>query len=410
MAGTNRSGRRGSDSGSVGRASVGSASVSGSVGASVGASAGGSKPRKKKRSTIPRWARVCTILGAVLMVVSGGLLVTSEALLARYEGAVSQEDLFGDGQVDQPADIEGPLNILLVGIDPRDSESLPLADSIMILHVPASHDRAYLFSLPRDLVVEIPAFKPADFNGGTGKLNAAMMYGSRVPGGGKPDRARGFELLSKTITRYTGIARFDAGAIVNFNGFKKIVDAMGGVTMYIDQDVESEHLQPNGDPRPNNGSGSAHPYSGPQAEYKKGTRHLKGWQALDYVRQRYGLPKGDYDRQRHQQQFVRAMAKQALSAGVVTNPIKLDKVLRAAGQAVVFNGRGRKITDFGWALRNLREDSIMMVKLEGGGVGTGRNYQGEALNEVSRGFLDSVRTGTVDQFMVANPELVNRAK
>ena len=358
MAGTNRSGRRGSDSGSVGRASVGSAPVSGSA-------AGASRPRKKKRSTIPRWARVCTILGAVLMVVSGGLLVTSEALLARYEGAVAQEDLFGDGQVDQPADIEGPLNILLVGIDPRDSESLPLADSIMILHVPATHDRAYLFSLPRDLVVEIPAFKPADFNGGTGKLNAAMMYGSRVAGGGKPDRARGFELLSKTITRYTGIARFDAGAIVNFNGFKKIVDAMGGVTMYIDQDVESEHLQPNGDPRPNNGSGSAHPYSGPQAEYKKGTRHLKGWQALDYVRQRYGLPKGDYDRQRHQQQFVRAMAKQALSAGVVTNPIKLDKVLRAAGQAVVFNGRGRKITDFGWALRNLREDSIMMVKLRG---------------------------------------------
>src|SRR5918993_961071 len=287
MAGTDRSGRRGTTSGSVGRASVGSASP-------VKA-----PPRKKKRSTIPRWARICTILGAVLMVVSGGLLVTSEALLARYEGAVAQEALFGDGQSEQRADIEGPINILLVGIDPRDSEALPLADSIMIMHVPASHDRAYLFSLPRDLVVEIPAFKPAEFNGGTGKLNAAMMYGSRVPGGGKPDRARGFELLSKTITRYTGIERFDAGAIVYFNGFKKIVDAMGGVTMYIDQNVSSEHMQPNGEPRPNNGSGSAHPYYGPQAEYKKGTRHLKGWQALDYVRQRYGLPKGDYDRQRH---------------------------------------------------------------------------------------------------------------
>jgi anionic cell wall polymer biosynthesis LytR-Cps2A-Psr (LCP) family protein len=407
MSGTNRSGRRGT-SGSVGRASVGSAPVvPGGPGAS-GAS-GASGARKKKRSTIPRWARVCTILGAVLMVVSGGLLVTSEALLARYEGAVTQEDLFGDGQTEKRADIEGPLNILLVGIDPRDSEALPLADSIMILHVPASHDRAYLFSLPRDLVVDIPPFQRSGYNGGTGKLNSAMAHGSQTPGG-KPDRARGFELLSKTVSRYTGIERFDAGGIVNFNGFKKIVDAMGGVTMYIDQDVESEHMQPNGEPRPNNGSGSAHPYYGPQAEYKKGTRHLKGWQALDYVRQRYGLPKGDYDRQRHQQQFVRAMAKQALSAGVVTNPIKLDKVLRAAGQAVVFNGRGHSVADFGWALRNLREDSIMMVKLEGGGVGTGRNYQGEALNEVSRGFLDSVRTGTVDQYMVANPQLVNRAK
>jgi anionic cell wall polymer biosynthesis LytR-Cps2A-Psr (LCP) family protein len=404
-AGTSGSPRRG---GSVGRAAVGSASVPPASGSSAPGSS--RKPAARKRSPIPRWARVCTILGALLMVVSGGLLVTSEALLARYEGAVTEENLFGDSPSEPKVDLKGPLNILLVGIDPREAEQLPLADSIMILHVPAGLDRAYLFSLPRDLVVDIPRFDKADYAGGTGKLNAAMMYGSRVPGGGAPNRAQGFELLSKTITQYTGIPRFDAGAIVNFNGFKKIVDAMGGVTMYIDQDVKSEHMQPNGEHRPNDGGGSDHPYYGPQAEYKKGTRHLKGWQALDYVRQRYGLPNGDYDRQRHQQQFVRAMAKQALSKGVVTNPIKLDRVLRAAGEALVFNGRGHSIADWGWALRNLREDSILMVKLKGGGVGNGRGYQGEQLDEKSRAFLNAVVAGAVDDFMVANPDMINKAK
>ena len=75
-----------------------------------------------------------------------------------------------------------------------------------------------------------------------------MSYGSAV-GNGKHDVAQGFDLLAKTVSKLTGIKKFDAGAIINFNGFKEIVDAMDGVTMTIDQNVKSEHLQPNGKPR-----------------------------------------------------------------------------------------------------------------------------------------------------------------
>src|ERR1700710_104535 len=115
--------------------------------------------RERKPATIPRWARVCVIMGAALMVVSGGLIVTSQALLARYEGAVTTEDLFGEGtKVEAKSDIKGPINILLVGIDPREATQQPLADSIMIMHIPAGLDRGYLFSLPRDLLVDIPPF------------------------------------------------------------------------------------------------------------------------------------------------------------------------------------------------------------------------------------------------------------
>ncbi len=367
------------------------------------------------RVRAPRWARLCAIFGAVLMIVSGGSMVATTVLLNRYQGAVQTGDLFGD---DDPAnaapapepgsDIKGPLTVLLVGIDPRRNEpnKPPLADSIMIAHVPATMDRAYLFSLPRDLLVDIPAFPKANFVGGRMKINSAMAEGSQVPGQEKPDPVRGFELLSKTITKYTGIRRFDAGAIINFSGFKQIVDAMGGVTMYVDETTKSEHLQPDGKARPGNPYGEG--YIGPQKVYKKGEHHLKGWEALDFVRQRYGLKGGDYARQRHQQQFIKAMTRQAFSRDVVTNPVKLDGVLRAAGQSLIFNGRGRSVVDYAFALKRIRPDAITMVKLPGESIIVNGGYQGEELGPVADDFFAALRGGTVDEFVGAHPELVQK--
>jgi LCP family protein required for cell wall assembly len=363
-----------------------------------------------RRARAPRWARICAILGAFLMVVSGGLLVTSEIVVARYAGAVQNENLFGDASgadEEKVSDIKGPLNLLLVGIDPREATAPPLSDSIIIVHIPSGMNEAYLFSIPRDLLVDIPPFERTNFAGGRAKINSAMSYGSEV-GDGKHDVAKGFELLAKTVSQLTGIQKFDAGAIINFGGFKKIVDAMGGVTMTIDQRVKSEHLKPDGTKRPNDGSGSDHPYSGPQAVYEKGTQHLEGWQALDYVRQRYGLKNGDYDRQRHQQQFVKAMAAQALSKDVVTNPIKLDSVLRAAGQSLIFDGNGHNVVDWGLALKGISPDSMTMVKLPGHGVFNGRSYQGEALDDTAQDFFKSIVDDQVGLFMVDHPTFVNR--
>ena len=356
---------------------------------------------------VPRWARLCTIFGVVLMMLSGAVLVGYEALLHRYEGAVGKGDLFGDqaaGAQERKSDIKGPLNILLVGIDPRNASMRPLADSIMILHVPAGMDRGYLFSLPRDLRVDIPEFPKANFEGRTDKLNAAMSHGSFVPGQ-NPDAARGFELLAKTVQQVTGIERFDAGAIINFTGFKKIVDAMGGVDMYIERDVRSEHRKPDGTMRELRPGGGG--YLGPQAEYKKGNAHLNGWQALDYVRQRYpknGVPDADYGRQRHQQQFIKAMVDQAFSADVVTNPIKLDKVIRAAGQSLIFNGRGNSVVDFALALKNIRSSSIETIKLPGAPIGTGSAYQGEKLLPPAQDFFTALRNEQVDAFMLEHPQ------
>jgi len=350
------------------------------------------------------------------MVISGGALVTSQVLVSRYANSVETKDLFGDSAAagapkDAKSNIKGPLNILLVGIDPRNTTTAPLSDSIIIVHIPKSMDEAYVFSIPRDLVVDIPPFEKTGFRGGRAKINAAMSYGSSV-GNGKHDVAQGFALLAKTVEQLTGVKTFQAGAIINFGGFKKIVDAMGGVTMKLDQNVKSEHLQPDGSPRPKYSrcanNQCAHPYYGPQKQYKKGTYHLQGWEALDYVRQRYGLPKSDYDRQRHQQQFIKAMAAQALSKNVVTNPIKLDRVLHAAGDALIFDGNGHSVVDWGLALKNVRSENMTLVKLPGGGLFEGGAYRGEQLAATADEFFASVQSDSIATFLLNHPDFINK--
>ena len=371
------------------------------------------KPKNTRKA--PLWARLCAIFGCILMVVSGGVLVTSQVLVARYAGAVETQNLFGDAAAgatkEAKSDIKGPVNILLVGIDPRDQKTAPLSDSIIVVHVPANMSEAYVFSIPRDLLVDIPAFEKTGFRGGRAKINAAMSYGSELPDG-KHSVPQGFSLLAQTVSQLTGVQTFDAGAIINFGGFKKIVDAMGGVTMTVDQNVESEHLAPDGKPRPKRAAcannNCDHPYTGPQKEYKKGTYHLEGWEALDYVRQRYGLPNGDYDRQRHQQQFIKAMAEQALSKDVVTNPAKLDKVLRSAGDALIFDGNGYNVVDWGLAMKNIRPGNMTLIKLPGRTVMSGGKYRGEALQSTAEEFFTSIKDGSVATFLVEHPDFINK--
>jgi LCP family protein required for cell wall assembly len=376
---------------------------------------GGAKPTSG-RAKAPRWARLCAIFGSLLMVLAGGVLVTSQVLVARYAGSVQTEDLFEPDPAaaapkEKTSDIKGPLNFLLVGIDPRDPDTPPLADSIMVVHVPAGLQSAYVFSIPRDTYVQIPPFPKNGFGGSREKINAAMGYGSRIQGR-QPSAAQGFALLSKTVSKLTGIQQFDAGAIINFDGFKNVVDEMGGVDMYIDERTKSEHLQPDGSPRPHRPryAGDPHPYRGEQKVYEVGNTHLKGWEALDFVRQRYGLEGTDYARQRHQQQFLKAMTQKVLSADVLMNPVKLDGVLQAAGKSLIFDGRGRTVVDFAMALKSLRSDSLTMIKIKGGGIGTGNAYKGEQLSQGTEELFEAVAESRVEQFLLEHPEFVADSK
>ncbi|MDR6323713.1 LCP family protein [Actinoplanes couchii] len=360
------------------------------------------------------------IVGSVLIIISGGSYVTAQSVVAKYTDAVTDDSIFEarpaaaarprEKQGDEGDTIKGPLNLLLVGIDPRDDKSPPLSDSIILAHVPADMSTVYLFSIPRDLYVDIPAFDKAGYRGGTGKINGSMSLGSHL-GDGKFSAPQGFQLLTRTVSAYTGIKEFDAGAIVNFGGFKKIVEAMDGVTMTIDQEVKSEHLKPDGTPRDRLSrcadNTCDHPYIGVQKVYPMGTYHLEAWEALDYVRQRYGLPNGDYDRQRHQQQFVKALAKQAMSRDVVTDPAKLLKVMEAAGGSLTFSGGGYSVLDWAFALKGLNVDDTITVKLPGVGKFSGSRYLGEELDPSTKEFFQSVREDKVAGFLLDHPEYVN---
>ena len=152
----------------------------------------------------------------------------------------------------------------------------------------------------------------------------------------------------------------------------------------------------------------------PAGGLQEGQPAPSGWQALDYVRQRYpknGVPDGDYGRQRHQQQFVKAMVGQAFSADVVTNPIKLDKVLRAAGQSLIFNGRGNSVVDFGVRAQGHppghdRDDQVARWRRRR----SGKKYRGEQFEAGGRGLLRRPAQEQLDPFLLEHPELVNKAK
>jgi LCP family protein required for cell wall assembly len=276
--------------------------------------------------------------------------------------------------------LRGPLNYLLLGSDARDTDPSngQRSDTIIVVHVPASLDRAYLISIPRDLRVSIPADAAHHFDGSTEKINAAFNYG----GGG----VGGFQLLSRTLTKLLGV-KFDGAAIINFAGFQKVVGIMGGVDMCVDQLTRSIHTH---------------------AVYKPGCQHLAPWQALDYVRQRETLPNGDYDRQRHQQQFLKALFDKALSRGVATNPLKLDQIIRAVGSALTVDTNGVSLDELVFSLRAIQPSTMVGLKVPSYPAMIGNTSYVLPYASVATSLYRAIGTDTLDSWMSGNPTWVNR--
>ncbi|HKT06004.1 MAG TPA: LCP family protein, partial [Rugosimonospora sp.] len=369
--------------------------------------------------TTPLWARLLLIAGALLVLASGGVLIGAKLLIAQATKSVTQTNLLGGAgnQASAPpaehhVSITGAVNILLVGIDARPAQSAQgsRSDSIIVLHVPAAHDRAYLVSIPRDTLVRIPANPKTGYTGGENKINAAFSYGSQN-GGGLPG---GVGLLAATIKAEYGIG-FDAAAVVDFSGFQQVVGVLGGVDMCVDEKTTSIHIgfTRSGKeevPFTQDANGHLYPVAGVKPEvYQPGCQHLAGWQALDYVRQRDLLAKGDgdYGRQRHQQQFIKAIFKQILSAGTLTNPVKLAGVLDTVGKAMTVDTGGVSIADWIYNMKGITGSGMVTINTNSGHYDT-VNVPGigacEKLNPTSLQLLADVQADTVDQFVTAHPD------
>ena len=209
------------------------------------------KPSSSKRRA-PLWARLCAIFGCVLMVAQRRrrwcrARSSSRATRARSPARTSSATRRPASER-KAFDIKGPLNILLVGIDPR-TRRPPLADSIIVAHIPGAGPGLPVLPAPGSagrhprLRSRPASAAPREDQRCDGVTAARSATASTTP-------PRASSCSPRPSSSSPASSEFDAGAIINFGGFKKIVDAMGGVTMKIDQNVKSEHLQPNGKPRP----------------------------------------------------------------------------------------------------------------------------------------------------------------
>ncbi len=384
----------------------------------------------------PLWAKLLVVLGGLIMVAGIGAIIVVKIGLSQVSHAIPTENLLGE-MAAKPAvaaagpSIPGPINFLLVGVDTRPSgDTGSHSDTIIIAHIPATHDRVYLVSIPRDTSTIIPADTKTRFAGGSYKINAAFTFGSWHGGGD----AGGFQLLAKTIKNAYGIT-FNGGAIINFGGFTDIINKLGGVNMYVDETTVSIH-------RGTDSSGKfARPYdinpdtgvpicanrnvtfeANPLAcalpgvtpvVYKKGQRHLTAFDALDFVRSRDGLVGTDYARQRHQQQFIKAVLAEVYQKGL-SNPFEMGSFLKSVGKAFVFDGGGVSLSDWLFALKGITPGSMVTIKTNDGQF---VRYQGKApdsrqsLNATSLELLAAVRddrskTDTVGRFVAAHPDWV----
>jgi LCP family protein required for cell wall assembly len=267
-----------------------------------------------------RQRRLLTITAAMssfVLLTSGGAWAFQGYVL----GQVDKIDPF-QGLGDRPGGgPKGAMNILVAGVDRRQGltreqiKRLRLgrfegerSDTMMVVHLSRDHDRISVISLPRDSLVTIPEHASNGSEGAKGTRIPARQgkLGWTYGYGGSP-------LTINTIEKTTGV-RIDHYIEVNFLGFIKMVDALGGVTVCTPQPIN--------DPK----SGLVMP---------AGKSAINGEKALAYARARYTLPGGsDLGRIDRQQQFMAALMHQALSTSTLTDPGKATGFLNASLEAV----------------------------------------------------------------------------
>jgi polyisoprenyl-teichoic acid--peptidoglycan teichoic acid transferase len=197
-----------------------------------------------------------------------------------------------------------------------------------------------------------------------------------------------------------------------------VVNVLGGVDMYVDEETTSVHIgfDKNGNEKmPYRINADTGKVIGPvpgvtPVVYHVGQQHLAPWQALDYVRQRELLKNGDYDRERHQQQFIKAIFKKILSADTLTNPLKLNKVLGVVGKSMTVSAGGIPLEDWIFAMRNIGTNDLLTIKTNKGTYHASTvNPGAEGLDDDTLALLAAVRSDTVDPFVLNHQDLVTKS-
>jgi LCP family protein required for cell wall assembly len=354
--------------------------------------------RRRRGRGRSRLSKVLLVCALVLVVAAGAAVLGGVFAVHRINSSVVSTNLLGDARAPKGA-TGGARNYLLIGSNWRDDNpgNGERADSIIVVHVPAGSNRAYLVSVPRDLYHTIKPYPPTGFQGSTEKIDAALNYG-------------GMRLMSQTVSDLIGV-KFNGAVVARFDGFQKAVKALGGVNMCVDEKTVSVHIG-----HDQNGHVAA-PYTNLEGDpepvpgvtpviYHPGCQHLAPWQALDYVRQRELLPGGDYDRQRHQQQFIMAVLKQSTSAHMLTDPVKLDRVTRDIGQALTTDTNGVPISSLIFGMRGIKAGNLVGLRTPSHpDVVDGTSYV--MPDDDAPQLWKAVRDDQLGPFAKSHPDLVN---
>lgn len=274
------------------------------------------------------WAQtiVATLLAFLMFAGVASALMLAD-LDRQVKGAVLDTEDLGaaDGM---PVDsFEGrPVNILITGIDSRygeneavgagtaEDEDTIRSDSTMIVHLSADRARTTVLSVPRDLMVDIPECVVADGSvmpEQYGQFNWAFSTGAV-----QDDLAGGIACVEATVEQLTGLD-MDGFIIIDFAGFEKLINAMGGVELCIDEDMSDELAG---------------------LELSKGCHTLDGRQGLAFARARHDVGDGsDLQRIDRQQQLIGAMVAQALDSNIFSNMPQMYRFVQEAMQVAAFS-------------------------------------------------------------------------
>jgi len=286
--------------------------------------------RDRRVKTLKRVALIAAVVLAVAVV---GGVTWAFFFIRAVEGDMNTSAMLNaktQGLLSEPEPQE-PFNVLLLGSDVRPNEEVARADTIIVARIDPEAKKVWLLSIPRDTRAEIPGH-------GTAKINSATFYG------GKED---GPALMVQTVEEFLDI-EIHHYVEVNFEGFQAAVDALGGV--WIDVDTEIDDWK------------AASHSPGHKAKYiAKGYQLLDGEHALTYVRSR-DFPDADFTRMRHQQEFFKALAKQAAKAD---NLLKLPVVVREVARYTITDMSVAKMLDLAKALGGIPAESIQTATLTG---------------------------------------------
>ncbi|MFF3241334.1 LCP family protein [Micromonospora sp. NPDC002931] len=312
----------------------------------------------------------------VLAVLGGGGMIAGGLYLRSVESDIERVDAFdGVPEESRPQVVaQGAMNIMILGSDSRDPEnsSGSRTDTIILAHLPKDRSSAQLISIPRDTWVNVPK-SPQGRGGRDAKINASYAWG-------------GVPLMVQTVEKFTGV-RIDHVTMVDFAGFKEIVDALGGIEITVDKGFTSTHsLNPGG-----------------RREFVAGRQTMDGAAALDYARERYAFADGDFRRIKHQQQVIKAILDKAASGGVLANPAKLNSFVKATTNAVAVD-QSMSLLDLAMELRHLRSGNLGFFTCPTKGTGRMGN-ESVVLADTAKAqrLFDAVRRDAV-------PEILSAAK